>query len=293
MILRPVGHRVSIPFQARRLAALLIAASALPLAALGCAGNDDIEPSGRIVVFDTGDFGSHILVPAAGGKAQRLEIDGYEVAFSPDNSQVAISSERGLALVTLSSGRTTLIPNQPSQDRFVSGEISWAPDRRRLAFVNDETIFTISIDGSDLREVTRGSFPSWTHDGERFVFVSGWDVNTGYGDLAVLRIDGTDLRLLERGTDPAASPTSDEVAYATRTGVFVLPLAGGTPRLVVPNGFGPVRSPDGKFLAFTRYTTCGHAVCSGRVFVVPVEGGEPRPIGPTVGDPPGPEDWIR
>jgi hypothetical protein len=52
-------------------------------------------------------------------------------------------------------GRATLIPNQPPQDRFLSCDISWAPDGRSLAFANDETIFTISIDGSELREVTR------------------------------------------------------------------------------------------------------------------------------------------
>jgi Tol biopolymer transport system component len=215
--------------------------------------------------------------------------------FSPDGSQVAFSSDPdGVTLMSLKDGDTTVVPNQPPQDRFLSGDLAWAPDGRRLAFVNDETIFTISLDGSDLREVTQGSLPSWTQDGEHIVFVSGWDGSTGgEGDIMVVRGDGTGPRFLVRGLYPDVSPSADEVAYSTPTGVFVLPLAGGTPQLVVPNGFGPVWSPDGEFLAFTRYTTCGHAACSGRVFVAPVEGGEPRPIGPTTGDPGGPEDWTN
>lgn len=195
--------------------------------------------------------------------------------------------------MTVNDGRMTVVPNQPSQDRFLNGYLAWAPDGRSLAFVNGETIFTISIDGSDLREVTPGSFPSWTHDGEHIVFVSGWDGNTAVGDIGVIGVDGTGLRSLERGLYPVVSPSGDEVAYSAPSGVFVQPIAGGAPRLVVPNGFGPVWSPDGRFLAFTRSTICGHAACSGRVFVVPVKGGKPRAIGPTMGDPGGPEDWIR
>ena len=235
-----------------------------------------------------------LLVPAAGGKAQPLRIDAFsDVAFSPDERRVAFTSDPdGITIMTLKDGRTTVVPNQP-QTNFLSGDLAWAPDGRSLAFVNGETIFTISIDGSGLREVTEGAFPSWTHDGEHIVFVSGWNGNTEVGDIGVIAVDGTGLRFLGRGLNPAVSPSGDEVAYYSPPGVFVRPLAGGAPRLVVPNGFAPVWSPDGRFLAFTRYTVCGHAACSGRVFVVPVKGGKPRAIGPTMGDPPGPEDWVR
>ena len=69
-------------------------------------------------------------------------------------------------------------------------------------------------------------------------------------------------------------------------------MAGGTRRLVASPGFGPVWSPDGKFLAFMRYTECGEGACSGRIFVIPIGGGEAKPIGPTMGDPAGPKQWI-
>lgn len=130
--------------------------------------------------------------------------------------------------------------------------------------MNGDRVFTIAIDGSDLRKLGRGSFPTWAPDSEHVVFASG--VYRGPElDIAVIRADGTGVRLLGRGLYPDVSPSGDEVAYSTSTGIFVTPFEGGEPRLVVPNGFGPVWSPDGKFLAFTRYTECGHAACSGRI----------------------------
>ena len=292
------------PISARGLGARLIAAAlAVAVLAVACAKDGDGEPTGRIVVFGSpgGGLGRGWevgLIPAAGGKVQRLWIVDYvfnDVAFSADANKVAFNAiHGGIRVMRLEDGYTTLVPNQPSQDGFISGDIAWAPDGRSLAFVNGDRIFTISIDGSDLREVARGVFPTWTPDGEHIVFASGLYRGPDL-DIAVIQVDGTGLRFLGRGLYPDVSPSGDEVAYSTPVGVFVQPLDGGARRLVVRDGFGPVWSPDGRFLAFTRYTDCsgGHGPCSGRVFVVPVQGGEPRAIGPTVGDPRAPEDWIR
>jgi Tol biopolymer transport system component len=196
--------------------------------------------------------------------------------------------------MTLTAGRRTVLPDQLPQERFASYDIAWAPDERSLAFVNGDGVFAVSVDGSDLRKLGSGSSPTWTQDGKHIVFASGDNRGDDF-DIVVVRADGTDSQTLGRGSNPDVSPSGDEVAYSTPTGVFVQALMGGTPRLVVANGFGPVWSPDGQFLAFTRYTSCprdGHGVCSGRVFVVAVEGGEPRAIGPTFGDPPPPRGWI-
>jgi Tol biopolymer transport system component len=269
------------------------------VAAAGCAGNDDEAPTGSIVVFGSPDV---LLVPAAGGKPERFRIadrEFWDLAFSDDGSRVAFNPAHGLdaggiTVMTLKDGRTTVIPNQPPQDRFFSYDIAWAPDEQSFAFVNGDGVFAISIDGSDLRKLGRGSSPNWTPNGEHVVFASGDNRGDDF-DIVVVRADGTDPQTLGRGTYPDVSPSGDEVAYSTPTGILVQPLMGGTPRLVVPNGFGPVWSPDGQFLAFTRYTSCprdGDGVCSGRVFVVAVEGGEPRAAGPTSGDPPPPRGWI-
>jgi Tol biopolymer transport system component len=283
---------------ALRIGASLIVVLALAVVEVGCTGNDD-EPSGRIVMFGSPDV---LLIPAAGRKAERFRIDGdefWDVAFSPDGSQVAFNpapgaDPDGITIMSLRNGHATVIPNQPSEESFESWGLAWAPDGRSLAFGNGDRVFTISIAGSDLRELAGGVFPTWTPDGKHIVFASGSYTGSDL-DIAVVEVDGTGLRFLGRGLYPAVSPSGDEIAYSTPTGVFVVPFAGGSPRLVVPNGFGPVWSPDGRFLAFTRFTSCptdGHGVCSGRVFVVAAEGGEPRAIGPIDSDPPPPRGWI-
>ena len=50
--------------------------------------------------------------------------------------------------------------------------------------------------------------------------------------------------------------------------------------------------PDGKSLAFTRITECGHAVCSGRIFIMPIAGGEARSVSELIGDPGSAMAWI-
>jgi len=280
-------------------AALVAAVLVFPVLVGGCAGNDD-GPTGRIVILGSPTMG---LIPAVGGQVERLRIgdtEFWDAAFSEDGSQVAFNpapnvKPGGMTVLNLKDGHTTLIPNQLREDSFESWGLAWAPDGRRLAFVNGDRIFTISIDGSNLRELADGVFPTWTPDGNHIVFASGSFYTGSELDIAVIGVDGVGLRTLGRGLYPDVSPAGDEVAYSTPTGVFVVPFAGGTPRLVVPNGFGPVWSPDGEFLAFTRFTSCpsdGHGVCSGRIFVVAAEGGEPRAIGPTVGDPGPPRGWI-
>lgn len=278
------------------LGALVFAAAFALVVGVSCAG-DDKAPTGHVVIFGSPDV---LLVPAVGGEAERLRIDDkefWDVAFSDDGRWIAFNpspyvDDDGFRIRELEGGQTRIVPGQPPQDDSLSYDLAWAPDGESLAFVNGSDVYVVSIDGTGLRTVGRGDSPSWALDGTHIVFSSG--DNRGYNsDLALVKADGTGLRVLGRGQHPDVSPSGEAVAYSTRRGVFVKPLAGGESRLVVPNGFDPVWSPDGKFLAFTRYTECGHAACSGRVFVIPVDGGEPHAIGPTMGDPGGPAQWIR
>jgi Tol biopolymer transport system component len=207
-----------------------------------------------------------LLIPAAGGKAERLRIGDQEIwdaAFSDDGRWLAFNPSPfvdggGFRIRNLEDPRTIVVSGQPPEDRFESYDLAWAPDEKSLAFVNGDAVFVISIDGTRFRKVGRGSTPTWTPDGEQIVFSSGDNTGRNFG-IAVARADGRGLRMLGYGRYPRVSPSGEEIAYSTATGVFVRPFAGGEARLVVPNGFGPVWSPDGKFLAFTRYIECGHA----------------------------------
>jgi hypothetical protein len=100
--------------------------------------------------------------------------------------------------------------------------------------------------------------PNWTRDGKAFIFNQG----------------GTILRLPLGGAEPAVIPTgaqihcnndhglspdgqwlaiSDSSGEDKKSRVYVVPLAGGTPRQVTKNGpsYWHGWSPDGKTLAFT------------------------------------------
>jgi Tol biopolymer transport system component len=266
------------------------------LGSMGCMADDD-EPGGRIVVFGSPDV---VLIPPTGGKTERLGLgvgEFWQAAFSTDGNRVAYNPVRGIAaggltVRTLGGGSPVRIPNQPPQREFASWDFAWAPDGRKLAFVHGANVFVIGTDGQDLRDLGIGSSPSWTPDSRHVVFAHG-DNRDSDLKIAVIRADGTEFRLLGRGMYPDVSPSGEDVAYSNASGVFVRALGGGAARLAVPNGFGPVWSPDGRYLAFARYTECGHAACSGRIFVVSAEGGRPHAVGPTVGDPSPPDDWIR
>lgn len=240
-----------------RIGALLVAFFALAAVEVGCSGNDDAGPTGRIVLGGSPDVR---LVQAADGKVELLRVDEdefWDVAFSADGALVAISpapgpnANLGIALKDLSSGSLTEIPNQPPEEQFESYDLALAPDERSIAFVNGDGVFAISVDGTDLRKVGRGSSPGWTPDSEHIVFAAG-DNRGDELDIAVIRADGTDLRLLGRGLYPDVSPSGDEVAYSTGTGVFVRPLAGGTPAWSYRTASGP----------------CGHRMASSSLSLV-------------------------
>lgn len=70
---------------------------------------------------------------------------------------------------------------------------------------------------------------------------------------------------------PALSPDGRQIAFAAQGSLFVVPVAGGTARLLVGNGdrhFLPVWSPDGRHIAYAADTYGNFDI-----FQVPAEGG--------------------
>jgi Tol biopolymer transport system component len=265
--------------------------------ALAACGGDD-EASGRLVLSAGDAFLAEdaiLLVPVAGGRAERLPRRGWGAELSPDGEQVAYWDSSGIHLAPLRGGPGRRLPGQPPQREFANAAPAWAPDGERLVFVNGDRLYTISTDGTGLRLVlvVRDLWPSpqWSPDGTELLFVSHPSPGAP-GTIETVSVDGSRRRRLGRGDSPRFSPDGKWIAYSTDRDVYVVGAEGGDPRRVVRDGFSPIWSPDGRHLAFGRYTSCGEGVCSGRAFIVPVGGGNARPLGPTVAEAPGLIGWI-
>ena len=145
------------------------------------------------------------------------------------------------------------------------------------------TLQTIGLEQDAHRAViaytAQGRFeaPNWTHDGKTLIFDQGGKIMTVPAD------GGTPPQPLDIGDatncngSHGLSPDGQSMAISCSTPgkpesrVYIVPLTGGTPRLVTehPNSYWHSWSPDGKTIIFTRPD---HG--SGNIFAIPVSGGE-------------------
>lgn len=127
-------------------------------------------------------------------------------------------------------------------------------------------------------------FPTLAPDGRSFVYASRAN---GNWDLYLQRVGGRNATLLTPDTaseesQPSFSPNGDRIAFRSSrepAGIYVMEATGENVRLVVPEGFHPSWSPDGKELV---YSTVGHDIPTTRttvpsaVWVVSLENGSKR-----------------
>jgi TolB protein len=190
--------------------------------------------------------------------------------WSPDGRRIAFTSRRdgprkpGIYVInTDGSGLRRLLRN--------SGALpSWSPDGRKIAFERASGgpfsdggkppyIYVMNVDGSGPRRLTRTavvnfSFPSWSPDGRKIVFVSERDGNF---EVYSVNADGSERRNLTRDpghdSDPAWSPDGRKIAFVTKRDgnfeIYVMNADGSGPRNLTRNTApdrGPVWSPGGK-----------------------------------------------
>ena len=175
--------------------------------------------------------------------------DGLWVAFSSTRdgqSEIYRMRPDGMQVERLT--------DDPSED----AEPAFSPDGRRLAFISDRSdgvprLHVMDADGSDVRVVSNGPgtehrSPEWSPDGTRLAV----QVTTEDGAYVYVASPAGGWGRVEAGTLPSWAPNGDEIYYTRNDSVLVTRSSTGAVRLVLPDGFAPRPSPDGRWLAFLR-----------------------------------------
>jgi serine/threonine protein kinase len=124
--------------------------------------------------------------------------------------------------------------------------------------------------------------PAISPDGTLIAFASDRS-GDGNLDIWVKHLGGGEpIRLTRHAADdsqPSFSPDGSRIAFRSERdggGIYLIPVLGGEPRLVVRNGRDPHISPDGRWIAYWVGQTSSSF--TGNIFVMETRGGAPKPL---------------
>ena len=266
-----------IGFAAASLAVLLMIPVA-PVATAPPAGAGTFPGGNGVIAFaSVGERGADIFtVCPDGSRLQRLIRTPHQQAsvysdWSPDGSTLAFDSDRSGNVeiyVQGPQGRPRRLTRNAGDDTHPT----WSPNGRRVAFESTRAgakqVFTLGRHGGRARQVTHfgpgAEEPAWSPSGKWIAFLSGPVRRTA---LYVVHPDGTGLRQLTRRSlnagHPSWSPDGTTIVFNTHFErpngrIWTVDLRGRTTRVTSPpqgtEDFEPAFSPDGRYVAFTRFT---------------------------------------
>jgi eukaryotic-like serine/threonine-protein kinase len=191
------------------------------------------------------------------------EVADFDAQYSPDGRRIAFQSNRGLVDVSevwlagadgLSPARLTRGPGR------AQASPRWSPDGRSIAFASQAgnghwDVWTIGVDGSGLRQVTRDPgdeiTPSWSRDGRHLYFTSN---RTGRREVwRVAAAGGTEEQLTHDGGCTPYESRDGRTFYYMKVDsdgpLMARPTGGGEERMISScvSQWSYAVGPDGVF----------------------------------------------
>lgn len=168
-----------------------------------------------------------------------------------------------------------------------------APDGKSAVFIRivegREQLFTINLDGSGEKQITRGAFddedPAWSPDGRKIAFVR---IAGGKKSIHLVNPDGSGDEAISPATQspihPAWSPDSRRILYCTdddlrppaknEAEIYAVDVATKQVTTLISGGINtyPVMSQDGRKIAYRKIV----GEMNSEVFVADADGSNPK-----------------
>ena len=141
--------------------------------------------------------------------------------FSPDGTRVVFESNRSGRLQVWTANADGSNPRPLTQPAYGGqGSVRWSPDGQWIAYDEQlpegpQGVFVVSAEGGTGRQVTVGSQPSWSHDGQIYFDRSG-------GIWRIPAAGGKEVQIVAAGNGAFESPDGSTVYYRKTTAPSVL-----------------------------------------------------------------------